>query len=160
MFPVYCVVDAAMTFICCVGAITAFYAAVVACAQIDIKRILAFSTISQIAFMMVSLGVAYDKPIEGVHYSGLGYMAGMFHLFTHAMFKALLFLGVRCADSCRTLQQLYGYGRSSQIYADHPLDIPYRLSRYCLVSGTLPDSSQKMRCLQQCLLATGSGAHG
>ncbi|MDE6298283.1 MAG: NADH-quinone oxidoreductase subunit L, partial [Muribaculaceae bacterium] len=93
MFPVYCTVDAAMTFICCVGAITAFYAAVVACAQIDIKRILAFSTISQIAFMMVSLGVAYDKPIEGVHYSGLGYMAGMFHLFTHAMFKALLFLG-------------------------------------------------------------------
>lgn len=93
MFPVYCVVDAAMTFICVIGAITAFYAAVVACAQIDIKRILAFSTISQIAFMMVSLGVAYDKPIEGVHYSGLGYMAGMFHLFTHAMFKALLFLG-------------------------------------------------------------------
>ncbi|MDE6754967.1 MAG: NADH-quinone oxidoreductase subunit L [Muribaculaceae bacterium] len=93
MFPVYCTVDAAMTFICVVGAITAFYAAVVACAQIDIKRILAFSTISQIAFMMVSLGVAYDKPIEGVHYSGLGYMAGMFHLFTHAMFKALLFLG-------------------------------------------------------------------
>ncbi|MDE7159826.1 MAG: NADH-quinone oxidoreductase subunit L [Muribaculaceae bacterium] len=93
MFPVYCVVDAAMTFICVVGAITAFYAAVVACAQIDIKRVLAFSTISQIAFMMVSLGVAYDRPIEGVHYAGLGYMAGMFHLFTHAMFKALLFLG-------------------------------------------------------------------
>lgn len=93
MFPVYCVVNAAMTFICVIGAITAFYAAVVACAQIDIKRILAFSTISQIAFMMVSLGVAYDKPIEGVHYAGLGYMAGMFHLFTHAMFKALLFLG-------------------------------------------------------------------
>ena len=93
MFPLYCVVDASLTFVCCVGAITAFYAAVVACAQIDIKRILAFSTISQIAFMMVSLGCAYDRPIEGVHYAGLGYMAGMFHLFTHAMFKALLFLG-------------------------------------------------------------------
>ncbi|MCH5233682.1 MAG: NADH-quinone oxidoreductase subunit L [Muribaculaceae bacterium] len=93
MFPLYCVVDTSLTFICCVGAITAFYAAMVACAQTDIKRILAFSTISQIAFMMVSLGVAYDQPIEGVHYSGLGYMAGMFHLFTHAMFKALLFLG-------------------------------------------------------------------
>ncbi len=93
MFPVYCVVDAALTFVTCVGAITAFYAAVVACAQIDIKRILAFSTISQIAFMMVSLGCAYDHPVEGVHYAGLGYMAGMFHLFTHAMFKALLFLG-------------------------------------------------------------------
>ncbi len=93
MFPVYCVVDASLTFVCYVGAATAFYAAVVACAQIDIKRVLAFSTISQIAFMMVSLGCAYDLPIEGVHYSGLGYMAGMFHLFTHAMFKALLFLG-------------------------------------------------------------------
>ncbi|MDE5774284.1 MAG: NADH-quinone oxidoreductase subunit L [Muribaculaceae bacterium] len=93
MFPVYCVVEAAMTFISVVGAITAFYAAVVACTQIDIKRVLAFSTISQIAFMMVSLGVARDYAIPGVHYSGLGYMAGMFHLFTHAMFKALLFLG-------------------------------------------------------------------
>lgn len=93
MFPVYCVVDAAMTFICVIGAITAFYAAVVACTQIDIKRVLAFSTISQIAFMMVSLGVARDYVMPGVHYSALGYMAGMFHLFTHAMFKALLFLG-------------------------------------------------------------------
>lgn len=92
-FPVFCVVPDSLTFICIVGAITAFYAAVVACAQIDIKRILAFSTISQIAFMMVSLGCAYNMPVEGVHYSGLGYMAGMFHLFTHAMFKALLFLG-------------------------------------------------------------------
>ena len=93
MFPVYCVVEASMTFITVVGAITAFYAAVVACTQIDIKRVLAFSTISQIAFMMVSLGVARDYAMPGVHYSGLGYMASMFHLFTHAMFKALLFLG-------------------------------------------------------------------
>ncbi|MBD5205423.1 MAG: NADH-quinone oxidoreductase subunit L [Bacteroidales bacterium] len=92
-FPLFCIVPDSLTFISIVGAITAFYAAVVACAQIDIKRILAFSTISQIAFMMVSLGCAYNEPIEGVHYSGLGYMAGMFHLFTHAMFKALLFLG-------------------------------------------------------------------
>ena len=94
MFPVYCVVPSSMTFITVVGAITAFYAAVVACCQIDIKRVLAFSTISQIAFMMVSLGVAYDTPyVAGEHYGGLGYMASMFHLFTHAMFKALLFLG-------------------------------------------------------------------
>ena len=93
MFPLYCIVDASLTFVAVVGAITAFYAAVVACTQIDIKRVLAFSTISQIAFMMVSLACAYDKPVEGVHYAGLGYMAGMFHLFTHAMFKALLFLG-------------------------------------------------------------------
>ena len=92
-FPLFSIAPGAMTFICIVGAITAFYAAVVACAQIDIKRILAFSTISQIAFMMVSLGCASTLAIEGAHYNGLGYMAGMFHLFTHAMFKALLFLG-------------------------------------------------------------------
>lgn len=73
-----------------VGAFTAFYAASVACVQSDIKRVLAFSTISQIGFMMVALGVCTSvDPHEG----GLGYMAGMFHLFTHAMFKALLFLG-------------------------------------------------------------------
>ena len=78
----------ALTFITVVGAITAFYAAVVACTQVDIKRVLAFSTISQIAFMMVALGVARPD----IH-DGMGYMAGMFHMFTHAMFKALLFLG-------------------------------------------------------------------
>jgi NADH-quinone oxidoreductase subunit L len=72
------------------GAFTALYAAIVACAQTDIKRVLAFSTISQIAFMMVSLGVCTSTdPHEG----GLGYMASMFHLLTHAMFKGLLFLG-------------------------------------------------------------------
>ena len=76
-----------------VGAFTAFYAASVACAQSDIKRVLAFSTISQIGFMMVALGVCTaTHPHEG----GLGYMASMFHLFTHAMFKALLFLGAGC----------------------------------------------------------------
>ena len=73
-----------------IGAFTALYAAVVACVQTDIKRVLAFSTISQIAFMMVALGVCTSTdPHEG----GLGYMASMFHLFTHAMFKGLLFLG-------------------------------------------------------------------
>ena len=91
LFPLYMLEDAALMFITVVGAATAFYAAMVACAQIDIKRILAFSTISQIAFMMVSLGVA-SKNNVAIH-EGLGYMASMFHLFTHAMFKALLFLG-------------------------------------------------------------------
>ena len=73
-----------------VGAFTSLFAAVIACVQTDIKRVLAFSTISQIGFMMVALGVCTsDDP----HTGGLGYMASMFHLFTHAMFKALLFLG-------------------------------------------------------------------
>ena len=88
MFPVYLMEEAALTIVTVVGALTALYAAIVACTQVDIKRVLAFSTISQIAFMMVSLGVARPEIHEGV-----GYMASMFHLFTHAMFKALLFLG-------------------------------------------------------------------
>ena len=71
-----------------IAAFTAFYAAAVACCQRDIKRGLAFSTISQIAYMLVSLGVGTAVEGEG----STGYMAGMFHLFTHAMFKALLFL--------------------------------------------------------------------
>ena len=76
-----------------VGAFTAFYAAAVACVQSDIKRVLAFSTISQIGFMMVALGVCTSAD---PHHGGLGYMSSMFHLFTHAMFKALLFLGAGC----------------------------------------------------------------
>ena len=79
-----------------VGAFTAFYAAAVACCQSDIKRVLAFSTISQIAFMMVSLGVCTEYTTGHEHVGSLGYMASMFHLFTLAMFKALLFLGAGC----------------------------------------------------------------
>ena len=76
-----------------IGAFTALYAAVVACVQSDIKRVLAFSTISQIGFMIVALGVCTSAD---PHTGGLGYMASMFHLFTHAMFKAQLFLGAGC----------------------------------------------------------------
>ncbi len=87
----------AMPIIVWVGVITAFYAAAVACAQSDIKRVLAFSTISQIAFMMVALGVSLPGH-EGVldNHTQLGFLAGNFHLFTHAMFKACLFLGAGC----------------------------------------------------------------
>ncbi len=90
-----------------VAAFTSFYAAVVACCQSDIKRVLAFSTISQIGFMLVALGVCMPEAGESATVvakttaeyadgNGLGYMAGMFHLFTHAMFKACLFLGAGC----------------------------------------------------------------
>ena len=87
-----------MSIVVWVGVFTAFYAAAVACAQSDIKRVLAFSTISQIAFMMVALGVClpgHHGEVIDAHGS-LGYMASMFHLFTHAMFKACLFLGAGC----------------------------------------------------------------
>lgn len=89
LFPVYAIsCPAALDVITYIGLFSSFFAAVIACTQTDIKRVLAFSTMSQIGFMMFSLGVSgYGGE------KGLGYMASMFHLFTHAMFKALLFLG-------------------------------------------------------------------
>ncbi len=98
MFPLWIeYAPEALSIVVWVGVFTAFYAAAVACAQSDIKRVLAFSTISQIAFMMVALGVClpgHDTLMD--NHAQLGYMAGMFHLFTHAMFKACLFLGAGC----------------------------------------------------------------
>jgi NADH-quinone oxidoreductase subunit L len=89
LFPVYFfATPETLNLIAYVGAFTALFAAVIAITQTDIKRVLAFSTISQIAYMMVALGVS---SFDG--HDGLGYMASMFHLFTHAFFKALLFLG-------------------------------------------------------------------
>lgn len=89
MFPLYLfAAPDVLTLITYVGAFTALFAAIIAIRQTDIKRVLAFSTISQIAYMMVALGVSG----MGGH-AGEGYTASMFHLFTHAFFKALLFLG-------------------------------------------------------------------
>jgi len=97
MFPLWIqYAPEAMSIVVWVGVITAFYAAAVACAQSDIKRVLAFSTISQIAFMMVALGVCTEAVTGHEHPGSVGYLAGMFHLFTHAMFKACLFLGAGC----------------------------------------------------------------
>jgi NADH-quinone oxidoreductase subunit L len=70
----------ALTVVTWVGAITAIFAASIAVAQDDIKRILAYSTVSQLGYMMLGLGVG-------------GVSVGMFHLITHAFFKALLFMG-------------------------------------------------------------------
>ena len=94
MFPLYIgYAPDVLHWVAYIGAFTALYAAVVACVQSDIKRVLAFSTISQIGFMLVALGVCTSSD---PHTGGLGYMASMFHLFTHAMFKALLFLCAGC----------------------------------------------------------------
>jgi len=88
LFPVFSIDLSVLQMVTWVGAFSALFAAVIACTQTDIKRILAFSTMSQIGFMMFSLGVSkYGGE------SGLGYTASMFHLFTHAFFKSLLFLG-------------------------------------------------------------------
>ncbi|MGH9176990.1 MAG: NADH-quinone oxidoreductase subunit L, partial [Acidimicrobiales bacterium] len=78
--PMLALTDDVATTIAVVGALTAFFAATVACAQDDIKRVLAYSTISQLGYMFLAVG------------SG-AYVAAIFHMVTHAFFKALLFLG-------------------------------------------------------------------
>jgi NADH-quinone oxidoreductase subunit L len=89
MFPIFHFsAPAALDVVMYVGLFSAFFAAIIACTQFDIKRVLAYSTMSQIGYMMFALGVSGYGGEEGV-----GFMASMFHLFTHAFFKALLFLG-------------------------------------------------------------------
>lgn len=78
-FPIFSASSAAMETVAVIGGFTAIFAASIAMVQKDIKRILAYSTISQLGYMMLALGTA-------------GYTAGIFHLLTHAFFKALLFL--------------------------------------------------------------------
>ncbi len=80
MSPLFELAPVALSVVLGVGAITALFAATVGLAQNDIKRVIAYSTCSQLGYMFVALGVG-------------AYSVGMFHLFTHAFFKALLFLG-------------------------------------------------------------------
>jgi NADH-quinone oxidoreductase subunit L len=94
LFPVFALSSpGALQLVAYVGAASALIAAIIACTQTDIKRVLAFSTISQIGFMMFALGVSNYDNGGLLGDSNLGYTASMFHLFTHAMFKGLLFLG-------------------------------------------------------------------
>lgn len=79
LFPLFTASKTALLTVATVGAMTAIFAASIGLVQRDIKRVLAYSTVSQLGYMMLALGSA-------------GYVAGVFHLMTHAFFKALLFL--------------------------------------------------------------------
>ncbi len=80
MSPLFELSDTALTFVMTIGAITAFFMALIATVQYDIKRVVAYSTLSQLGYMTMALGAS-------------AYSAAIFHLFTHAFFKAVLFLG-------------------------------------------------------------------
>jgi NADH-quinone oxidoreductase subunit L len=79
MSPIYELSETALSFVLIIGATTAFFTGLIGIVQNDIKRVVAYSTLSQLGYMMVALGVS-------------AYAAGIFHLMTHAFFKALLFL--------------------------------------------------------------------
>src|SRR5207244_2298728 len=92
LYGVYAPSGHAIAFVGTIGSITMLMAALLALVQDDVKRVLAYSTVSQLAYMMSSLGL-------GPH----GYTPGLFHLFTHAFFKALLFYGAGSViHACRT----------------------------------------------------------
>jgi NADH-quinone oxidoreductase subunit L len=81
--PLFVASPDAQLVVACIGGFTAFIAGVIALTQTDLKRVLAYSTVSQLGYMFLGLGAGTET----------GVTAGMFHLFTHAFFKALLFLG-------------------------------------------------------------------
>jgi len=80
MSPLFELSETALSFVLVIGAITAFFMALIATVQYDIKRVVAYSTLSQLGYMTMALGAS-------------AYSAAIFHLFTHAFFKAVLFLG-------------------------------------------------------------------
>ncbi|WP_068777416.1 NADH-quinone oxidoreductase subunit L [Paenibacillus sp. FJAT-26967] len=107
-FDIFLASDTAMQIVAYVGGFTAIFAATIAIAQSDIKRILAYSTISQLGYMMMALGVSDT------------YTAGIFHLLTHAFFKALLFLGagsVIHAIHTQNIHEMGGLGKRMKITA-------------------------------------------
>jgi NADH-quinone oxidoreductase subunit L len=114
--PMFETSPTAMHVVTWVGAITCFFAATVGCAQNDIKRVIAYSTCSQLGYMFFAAGVG-------------AYGAAMFHLFTHAFFKALLFLGAGSVIHAMHHEQ------DMRFYGDLRKQIP--ITFWVMVIGTL-----------------------
>ena len=126
LFPVYAfAAPDVLRMISYIGAFTALFAAIIATVQTDVKRVLAFSTISQIAYMMVALGLSgFGGRL------GLGYMASIFHLFTRLLQSPAVF-GRRIGDPRRTQQRNERNGRSAKNHADHTPYFFDRLPCHC-----------------------------
>lgn len=109
-YDIFLASNTALTVVLIVGAFTALFAATIGMAQDDIKRILAYSTVSQLGYMMMAMGLG----------TWMAYTAGIFHLFTHAFFKALLFLGagsVIHAVHTQNIHEMGGVGRHMKLTA-------------------------------------------
>jgi NADH-quinone oxidoreductase subunit L len=109
-YDIFLASETALLVVAIVGGFTALFAATIGTAQNDIKRILAYSTVSQLGYMMMALGFG----------TYTAYTAGIFHLFTHAFFKALLFLGagsVIHAVHSQNIHDMGGVGRKMKLTA-------------------------------------------
>ncbi|WP_245605588.1 NADH-quinone oxidoreductase subunit L [Thermicanus aegyptius] len=96
-YPIFSTSETALWVVAIIGGFTAIFAASIGLTQTDIKRVLAYSTVSQLGYMMLALGVG-------------GYVAGVFHLFTHAFFKALLFLAAGSIIHALNTNEIYEMG--------------------------------------------------
>lgn len=125
LFPLFAASTVALLVVAIVGAFTAIFAATIALTQNDIKRVLAYSTVSQLGYMMLALG-------------SLGYIAGVFHLFTHAFFKALLFLAagsVIHAVGTQNIKEMGGIGSQMKLTRAVFLIGALAISGFPLLSG-------------------------
>ncbi len=103
-----------MAVIAIIGTITLLDRGLLALVQDDIKKVLAYSTVSQLGYMVAALAFSYT--------------AGIFHLFTHGFFKALLFLGAGSLIHAVHSQQHERHGRAEAVHARDVLDVPDRLA--------------------------------
>ena len=121
------------TLIALVGAATALFAATIAVAQNDIKKVLAYSTVSQLGYMFLAVG------------SG-AYMAAIFHMVTHAFFKALLFLGSGSViHGMHDEQDMRRMGGAAQAHADHRRHLHRRLAGHRRRAPASPASGRRTR---------------
>jgi NADH-quinone oxidoreductase subunit L len=113
-----------MTIVAIVGVLTALMAATIGLVQYDIKRVLAYSTVSQLGYMFTAMGVG-------------AFSAGAFHLMTHAFFKALLFLGSGSVIHAMGGSRIAADGRPAENYARH---VRHDAARHMAIAGIFPFS--------------------
>jgi NADH-quinone oxidoreductase subunit L len=135
-----------MTIVAIVGVLTALMAASIGLVQYDIKRVLAYSTVSQLGYMFTAMGVG-------------AFSAGAFHLMTHAFFKALLFLGQRLGDPCDGRRAGHApHGQPEEVHADHLRDDDDRHAGDCRASAVRRVLQQGRDSLQAFLPTSSSGS--
>lgn len=142
-YPLFIASDTALTVVAYVGGFTAIFAASIGLTQRDIKRVLAYSTVSQLGYMMLALGVA----------GAAGYVAGSFHLMTHAFFKALLFLGAGSVIHAVHTQDVYEMGG---LWKKMPITALTFLIGCLAIAGIFPFSGFWSK---EAILAAVYGAH-
>lgn len=142
LFALFAHSAAALDVVLVIGAVTALVAATIALVQTDIKKVMAYSTISQLGYMMMALGAAGEPVEHALTAITTGQVAGMFHLTTHAMFKALLFLcagavihSMHHAANPNDLRQMGGLLKRTPITAITGLVGVLALAGFPLLSG-------------------------